>query len=256
MIKEKEKSLIYFIIFIILAFIGGMVELYSIFIDQLFTFMQTGNLISIIIDLYKLNLEIIYPLFSLLLFLIFIFIFTLIKEKYLKEHKHSYIKLSLILLIINSLIMVFIPRNILINLNDFTLDISRLLSILFNTLFGVILLYSFTYFHHILFIPTMMSNNLRQASSLLAKALVNKNKNNELSKFKTYSIIIIFFILGALTSGGYLTYKDLIFDNLFNYQRYNQNLIYIFIFILLIIAFILYLIDRRYIKEDGELIDE
>ena len=126
--NNESKSIfpnkIYILFFILLTFVSGLIEIYSLKIDNMFTFMETGNLINVIVNLLPYSFNFIYPLYSLILFIIFIFILIIIKNKLLKNNK-NYVTISLFILLILSFILIFIPSNTSNN----TLTVSKLVKI-------------------------------------------------------------------------------------------------------------------------------
>lgn len=190
----KHYKFYYYLFYIILSFIGGFYEVYSFFNHSFFAFMQTGNLISIIIDIVKLDFfDSILNLISLITFLISFTIIEIIKKKIIKNDSKMF-KYGLISLIILNILIIITPKEINSNLLPF-----KLFEIIFLTTYGSILLSSFKLFNNVIFVPTMMTNNTRRMIENAVDYSISKNKNN-LNAFLSYASIIISFIVGAFAS--------------------------------------------------------
>ncbi len=209
--------------------------------------MQTGNLVSTLYYAFNTNMSFIYPLISMTLFILFILIILFIRKKISMKNKINYSIFSLICLIVLSIIYLFIPRGVLVE----NFDISRLTSIFINTLFGVILLHSFTYFNDIIFVPTMMTNNIRMTTSLFFEYNIKKDKV-VLKKFILYLLVVFAFIIGVAISFAFLVFKDNLFSISFNNFEFNQNIIYLLVIFLLSINIILYRNIKDNISTDGK----
>ena len=251
--KNIFPNKIYILFFILLTFVSGLIEIYSLKIDNMFTFMETGNLINVVVNLLPYSFNFIYPLYSLILFIIFIFILVIIKNKIVKKKK-NYVTYSLLILLILSFILIFIPNNITDTSNR--LNICKFIRITLNTLFGVILIFTFISFKSINYVPTMMTNNIKMATTNLSLYLVNKNKSN-LNTFLYYLIIIISFIVGIVIGLILIVFKDNIFRLvIFKNYEFNQNIIYVLSFILLIILNLIYRYKlKKYLNNEGNIVE-
>ena len=252
--KNIFPNKIYILFFILLTFVSGLIEIYSLKIDNMFTFMETGNLINVVVNLLPYSFNFIYPLYSLILFIIFIFVLIIIKNKLLKNNK-NYVTISLFILLILSFILIFIPSNTSNNIDN-NLNICKFIRITLNTFFGVILIFTFISFKSVNYVPTMMTNNIKMATTNLSLYLVNKNKSN-LNSFLYYLIIIISFIVGIVIGLILIVFKDNIFSLvIFKNYEYNQNIIYILSFILLIILNLTYKYKlKNYLDNEGKIIE-
>lgn len=233
--KENKKDLVcYSLIFIILSFIGGMIEYNTFYFDNMFCLMETGNLINLIDKLINFDIYFVYPLTSLIAFIISSFVLGFIKRHLKNEDR--YISISLFILIVISFIDLFLIRK----LDYKDIYFIKIISIILNTLFGVILVFIFPKFNNISFMPVMMSNNIRIVSSLIGKV----NEDDKIKR-RSYFIVIISFILGVIFSCLLIKYKDKILP--INSETYliNHNIIFIFIFFLLIIVFYLYKKEKK-----------
>lgn len=247
--KTKQINLIYVFIFINFAFIGGLLEAFSYFNDGMFTFMQTGNLVSIFYNLFNVKgYAYLYPLISLILFILDILLVLFLKKKIVLNNKIDYNYFSIILMIVIGFIYLFIPRNLIFNEFDF----SKLISIFLNTFFGIVLLNTFTYFNDILFVPTMMTNNIRMLTSLFFK-YENEHEKIELRKFNSYLIVILSFVIGVVLSFAFLFFKDYLFEININGFDFTQNFIYVIALIFLFLNLILIRIIKKNLKLDGKL---
>ena len=244
----------YILFFILLTFVSGLIEIYSLKIDNMFTFMETGNLINVIVNLLPYSFNFIYPLYSLILFIIFIFILIIIKNKLLKNNK-NYVTISLFILLILSFILIFIPSDTSNNIDN-NLNICKFIRITLNTLFGVILIFTFISFKSINYVPTMMTNNIKMATTNLSLYFINKNKSN-LNTFLYYLTIILSFIIGIVIGLILIVFKDNIFSLvIFKNYEYNQNTIYVLSFMLLIILNLIYRSKlKKYLNNEGKIIE-
>lgn len=252
--KNIFPNKIYILFFILLTFVSGLIEIYSLKIDNMFTFMETGNLINVIVNLLPYSFNFIYPLYSLILFIIFIFILIIIKNKLLKNNK-NYVTISLFILLILSFILIFIPSNTSNNIDN-NLNICKFIRITLNTLFGVILIFTFISFKSINYVPTMMTNNIKMATTNLSLYFINKNKSN-LNTFLYYLTIILSFIIGIIIGLILIVFKDNIFSLVvFKNYEYNQNIIYVISFMLLIILNLIYRYKlKKYLNNEGKIIE-
>lgn len=245
----KKFYLKYVFMFINFAFIGGLIEALSYFNDEMFTFMQTGNLISLFYNIFNGDkYSFLYPLISLITFILGILLILFLKSRIILKNRFSYNLFAIIFMIVLSVVYLFIPREIIYE----GLDISKLLSILVNTIFGIILLNNFTYFKDIVFVPTMMTNNIRMLTSLFFKYEEEHNKI-ELKKFESYLITIVSFIFGVALSFLFLSFKDQIFLININGFEFNQNFIYLITIAFLIINIFLYLKIKPFIFINGKI---
>lgn len=233
---------IYFVFFFILAFIGGYLESYSLMTFNLYTFMETGNIVKAIYSL--LNEDYFVALESFLSISIFIigFIFlTIIRNKFNKSNK-DYLLLSLILLLILMILMLFTP----ISLEEESYF--NLINISFLTMYGVILVNAFIDFNKIVFVPTMITNNIRQTATLLTEAYINKD-NTKLNKGLTYLFVVTSFLIGVIINQVFFR----LFPS-FSYLNLNSSLTYEYSLYLLIplilnaILLIIYLIKKDLFK--------
>lgn len=246
---KRNIYLKYIFVFINFAFIGGLIEALSYFNDGMFTFMQTGNLISIFYNAFNGNrYSYIYPLISLIIFIFGILLILFLKKRIIIKKHISYNTFSIVLLLILSFLYLFIPRDLIYEGFNF----SNLLSIFVNTFFGIVLLNTFTYFNDIVFVPTMMTNNIRMVTSLFFKYEEEHNKV-ELKKFESYLTTIISFIVGVALSFTFLSFKDQLFSiNIRNFE-FNQNFIYLITILLLIVNLVLCYKIKPFISIDGKI---
>lgn len=243
---KTNKLIAYTSIFIILSIIGGMVEMFSYLSINMFAMMETGNIISLIYNIVSLNgLSFIYPLTSIILFIIETILISLIKKRAKNEVK--YINISLFSLLLISFLHLFVfESNDELATNSF--DIFKLLSVILTTSFGVILVFIFPKFNNINFVPVMMTNNIKIVSKMLGENEVKSEK----IKFFSYLIVILSFILGAVISSLLYFYKDFIFKNTLTDYSINQNIVYLLIFILLFIVLILFNKNKELFIESEE----
>lgn len=246
---SKNFYIKYIFIFINFAFIGGLIEALSYFNDGMFTFMQTGNLISIFNNVFNgSGYSYLYPLISLIIFIFGILLILFIRKIIILKKSISYNIFSIVSMLILSFLYLFIPRDIIYEGFNF----SKLLSIFINTLFGIVLLNTFTYFNDVVFVPTMMTNNIRMLTSLFFKYEEEHNKI-ELKKFESYLITIISFILGVVISFAFLSFKDNLFQVHIKNYEFNQNFIYVIAMLLLMVNLVLCTKIKQFISIDGKI---
>lgn len=197
-----DKLIPYTFIFVILSIVGGMVEMFSYLSINMFAMMETGNIISLIYNIVSLNgLSFIYPLTSIILFIIETILISFIKKRAKNEVK--YINISLFLLLLISFLHLFVfESSDELTTNSF--DIFKLLSVILTTSFGVILVFIFPKFNNINFVPVMMTNNIK----IVSKMLGEKEVKSEKIKFFSYLIVVLSFVLGAVISSLLYFYKD------------------------------------------------
>lgn len=230
-----KNKLYYYLFYIILSFIGGFYEVYSFFNHSFFAFMQTGNLINIIIDIVKLDFfKSILNLISIITFLISFSIIEIIKKKIIKNDSKMF-EYGLISLIILNILIIITPKEINNDLLPF-----KLFEIIFLTTYGSILLSSFKLFNNVVFVPTMMTNNTRRMIENAVDYSLSKDKNN-LNAFLSYSSIIISFIVGAFTSmilHVYASFDLFLIKDIYSID--NTNIYSLIPLTLIIVDFIIY----------------
>ncbi len=222
-----------FIKAIILSFIGGFIELYSLKVRGAFSGMQTGNLIYIFINLIDGNYTL--SLFYLLILVIFI-VGIIISELifYLSNKfnfKYQYIVYPLE--IISLLSIIFIPTNLDI------LDPLNILGMCILSLFSAVQSHIFTNINGHSLSTTMMTAMIKLCSSRLFLFFKDKNKNN-LLEFLEILFIILFFIIGVV-----IFYLGYTFINI----EYLNYLLFLLIFLILIL-FILFSFKYKFKKNN------
>lgn len=177
---------------IIISLLGGMFDSFTfIYNDKTFCLIQTGNIIKSIINLVNGSIE--EGLYDLMLFLVFIlgvFIFHLLNSKVFKKLriKENLINSLIIGLLLMSCIFLKFDNSSIFNVNNVVNGIML-------SLIGANMLTSFKEENHILYTPTMMTNNTRKMVEHFEDGLFNKNKE-KIIYCLVYLLIIIAFSLG------------------------------------------------------------
>lgn len=177
---------------VIISLLGGMFDSFTfIYNDKTFCLIQTGNIIKSIINLVNGSIE--EGLYDLMLFLVFIlgvFIFHLLNSKVFKKLriKENLINSLIIGLLLMSCIFLKFDNSSILNVNNVVNGIML-------SLIGANMLTSFKEENHILYTPTMMTNNTRKMVEHFEDGLFNKNKE-KIIYCLVYLLIIIAFSLG------------------------------------------------------------
>lgn len=177
---------------VIISLLGGMFDSFTfIYNDKTFCLIQTGNIIKSIINLVNGSIE--EGLYDLMLFLVFIlgvFIFHLLNSKVFKKLriKENLINSLIIGLLLMSCIFLKFDNSSIFNVNNVVNGIML-------SLIGANMLTSFKEENHILYTPTMMTNNTRKMVEHFEDGLLNKNKE-KIIYCLVYLLIIIAFSLG------------------------------------------------------------
>jgi len=177
---------------VIISLLGGMFDSFTfIYNDKTFCLIQTGNIIKSIINLVNGSIE--EGLYDLMLFLVFIlgvFIFHLLNSKVFKKLriKENLINSLIIGLLLMSCIFLKFDNSSIFNVNNVVNGIML-------SLIGANMLTSFKEENHILYTPTMMTNNTRKMVEHFEDGLFNKNKE-KIIYCLVYLLIIIAFSLG------------------------------------------------------------
>ncbi len=177
---------------IIISLLGGMFDSFTfIYNDKTFCLIQTGNIIKSMINLVNGSIE--EGLYDLMLFLVFIlgiFIFHLLNSKVFKKLriKENLINSLIIGLLLMSCIFLKFDNSSIFNVNNVVNGIML-------SLIGANMLTSFKEENHILYTPTMMTNNTRKMVEHFEDGLFDKNKE-KIIYCLVYLLIIIAFSLG------------------------------------------------------------
>ncbi len=177
---------------IIISLLGGMFDSFTfIYNDKTFCLIQTGNIVKSIINFVNGSIE--EGLYDLILFLVFIlgvFIFHLLNNKVFKKLRinENLINSLIIGLLLMSCIFLKFDNSSILNVNNVVNGIML-------SLIGANMLTSFKEANHILYTPTMMTNNTRKMVEHFEDGLFNKNKE-KIIYCLVYLLIIIAFSLG------------------------------------------------------------
>ena len=193
---------------IILGFIGGFIELYSLLIRDAFCGMQTGNLIYSILNLIDGDFKLMaYHLMIILTFIIGIISVEVIyrlSKKFKFNDKHLIYPLMVIFIIPS----IFIPTNLDI------FDPLNILSIITLTLFGAFQAHVFTNLNNHNLSTTMMTMMIKQTFSKLFNGIMNKNKDDLYISMSSL-LVILTFIFGIALFYLLFIYIDIKFINYF-----------------------------------------
>ena len=208
--KSKRKISFDLILAFSLAFVGGLLECYSLSNRGFFALMQTGNLISVFINIIRLDWQSIVV--SLLV--IFTFIFGLILsnliEHFAKKRNIDYHPFEEIVSLILLIIVIFIPvefnkENVFLEAKD--LSLTNLISNMLLSLIGAMLLESFTKLNRKSYTATMMTANLQRMIHSFFKSKEEHDKNELLYGFD-YLVIIVLFGLGVMSAYSYFYFLN------------------------------------------------
>ena len=219
---------------LILAFIGGFLDIYSLmYRGGKFILLQTGNIIYIGRDLINGNYnEVLICLFIFLAFtigLVIANIISFILKKKEKEYLLHIVLLSLIFILL-------IPNYFFSKTMEFDLSY---LAVFMLGLIGGILLESFR-FSYLAYTATMMTNNYKLFMHALINGILLKDKK-ERHKSYIYLLIIVSFICGVL-----------LYTLFYKYDIITQQII----FIPQILTFILIVMEVIKIKKVGNTNEE
>ena len=193
---------------IILGFIGGFIELYSLLIRDAFCGMQTGNLIYSILNLvdgdYKLMLYHLIIILSFIIGIISVEVIYRLSKKFKFNDKHLIYPLMVIFIIPS----IFIPTNLDI------FDPLNILSIITLTLFGAFQAHVFTNLNNYNLSTTMMTMMIKQTFSKLFNGIMNKNKDDLYISMSSL-LVVLTFIFGIAIFYLLFIYIDIKFINYF-----------------------------------------
>ena len=227
--KTRSKNLTFSLLLaLILSFCGGMLDAYSLTNRGFFALMQTGNLISVFINLVKGDWDSLLVSFIVVITFIIGLILSNFIEYIYEKKKKDYRPLELVISLILLVLVIFIPveyamEEAILEAKD--LSWPNLASNILLALIGSMFLESFRKMNSKNFTSTMMTANLQRMVSSFFIGEEKHDKNEIISGFD-YIFIILSFGLGVMTSYGYFhLLKDNFIDNNNYYLQIVPNLI-------------------------------
>ncbi len=181
---------------IILAFIGGFIELYSLKARGVFACMQTGNLVSTFVNFNEnrtmLAIENIVTLITF-------FIGCLLNEllRYYSEKKNKNFQLYVLIDMLIFLIVITCLKVDIYGLAS-SPTIYDIIANLFVALFGSFQFSTFKTANNKAYSTTMMTTMLKNTASYLVIGITKKDKSSLHSSF-CYFLILVSFLIGSLT---------------------------------------------------------
>ena len=211
---------------LILGFIGGFLELYSLSVRGAFTGMQTGNLMNIFTDLidnnYSLALFRFIILISFILGVILSEVIFVIGHKFKFNYEHIVFPLMIILLI----------PTLVIDPHLEILDPLNIFSVICLALFGAMQSHIFSTINNHPSTTTMITAMIKQISANYFLAIKNKDRKCLCIASETL-LIVLCFIIGIIAF--YLPYKFFI-----DIEYVNFFILLIVILLLILYSFTLF----------------
>ena len=242
-ILKKHFTLPYlFTVFVV--FIGGFLELYSIKTRGIYCAMQTGNLLNIFVAVSSGQVHIaLLSVMVLITFLLGCFLSQLMKRAFLDHRCEKYYYATV--LVIESLLLIptfFIPIEKSGVTNGGTLNIYDVIADCFLALYGSLHFIAFHEENHHSYTPTMMTNMMKNVVIHLADGIHDKNKE-ELTSSLSYFLLVLCFILGAMTF--YLLFHYLPSDIKNTFLQYILSFIMLLNLLLIPFSFVVYKREHR-----------
>lgn len=242
------------ILALVLSFVGGFLECYSLTNHGFFALMQTGNLISVFMNLVRSDFtSLLVSLSSILAFIVGLICANVI-EKLSRKYNKNFQIIDLILIIIFLLVNIFIPIKYTFELEILSVSKLRVESVVGNVFLafvGAILLESFTSLHSHKYTSTMMTANLER---MVKSFFRSKEEKEELTYGFEYIFIILSFALGVVSFYLYFYFLQDSFNNLNSYgEMILPNLILIIPISFLLISLTMLIIKSRKSKKEVKL---
>lgn len=194
----KEYFNIHLLKGIILALIGGFIEMYSLMIRGAFSGMQTGNLIYTFSNLFENNY---IGALAHFLFVITFIIGIVITEIIYQISDMTKIKYEYFIYLIGLILLISV---IFIPVDSEKYGTLNIVAGCLLSFFGALQSHAFTNINKHALSTTMMTAMMKLATSSLVKYIKDKNKENLLVCLEILSIIL-FFIFGFVVF--YILYK-------------------------------------------------
>lgn len=190
---KKHFNLSYVMV-LLLAFIGGFLELYSYKTRGIYSCLQSGNLISIFVNFNEgKNLLGVCNIVAFFTFFIGCFLNEILLNMLKKKNK-NYELFTLICMVIFLIVILAMPLNI----DESIPSIYDIVAVVFLALFGSFQYCSFKIVSNTSYTTTMVTAMLKYSASSLANAISKKDKE-EFGLFITYFLLIVTFLVGSLT---------------------------------------------------------
>ena len=255
--KTCSKNLTFSLLLaLLLSFCGGMLEAYSLTNRGFFALMQTGNLISVFINLVKGDWNSLLVSFIVVITFIIGLILSNFIEYIYEKKKKDYRPLELVISLILLVLVIFIPveytrEEAILEAKD--LSWPNLASNILLALIGSMFLESFRKMNSKNFTSTMMTANLQRMVSSFFIGEEKHDKNEIVSGFD-YIFIILSFGCGVMTSYGYF---HLLKDNFIDNNNYYLQIVPNLILVLPILIILATLIGRAsYLKRNKKNLNE
>lgn len=238
-----------------LAFVGGMLEVYSLAYRGFFSLMHTGNIITVFTSLISEQyVEVLQRLVVVFSFIIGLIIANFIEYHHIKRNKNYHV-FELILMAICLIISILIPTYLKFDEKLITPDNSNYINVIgniFMAIIGATLLQSFNKIEDRNVTTTMLTANLQRTVSSFFKG-VKKEDKKEVVAGINYVFVVISFIIGAATSYLYLyLIKQVLIENCGLFYQYLPNFILFVPLIITIILVIRYKIKDKKTKKSFE----
>ena len=255
--KTRSKNLTFSLLLaLILSFCGGMLEAYSLTNRGFFALMQTGNLISVFINLVKGDWNSLLVSFIVIITFIIGLILSNFIEYIYEKKKKDYRSLELVISLILLVLVIFIPveytrEEAILEAKD--LSWPNLVGNILLALIGSMFLESFRKMNSKNFTSTMMTANLQRMVSSFFIGEEKHDKSEIISGFD-YIFIILSFGLGVMASYGYF---HLLKDNFIDNNNYYLQIVPNLILVLPILIILATLIGRTwYLKRNKKNVTE
>lgn len=206
--------------------------------------MQTGNLLNIFVAVSSGQVHIaLLSVMVLITFLLGCFLSQLMKRAFLDHRCEKYYYATV--LVIESLLLIptfFIPIEKSGVTNGGTLNIYDVIADCFLALYGSLHFIAFHEENHHSYTPTMMTNMMKNAVIHLADGIHDKNKE-ELTSSLSYFLLVLCFILGAMTF--YLLFHYLPSDIKNTFLQFMLSFIMLLNLLLIPFSFVVYKREHR-----------
>ena len=236
---EKRSFNLENVIAIILAFVGGMLDVYCLFNFGLYGMMQTGNVIKLVMHLIDGNIN----MFLVTLLIVFSFVIGLFLAYLIKFlQKQPSTTIFFILAIIVLFCIILVPND---QETGKITSFEYIAALLFG-LEGAFIIHAFSNFGNNATSSAMMTANLNRLVNTVFISAKEKDKSYR-SVILTYALILISFMLGIAGGYTYLKFIPVINDGFMS--LYEYNLILFVPFVLLIVTLLFKLKINKQIRD-------
>ena len=227
--KKRSKNFTFSLLLaLILSFVGGILEAYSLTNRGFFALMQTGNLISVFINLVKTDWNSLLVSFVVVFTFIVGLIISNVIEFICEKKKKDYQPFELMICVALLVLVIFIPveytsEEAILEAKD--LSWPNVLGNIVLALIGSMLLESFRKMNSKNYTSTMMTANLQRMVSSFFIGEEKHDKNEIISGFD-YVLVILSFGVGVMISYGYFhLLKEFFANNVSYWMEVIPNLI-------------------------------